>query len=221
MSVTPLTAAPSAASTAAASTASTEAGTEYQTFLKMLTTQLRNQDPMNPMESSDFAVQLATFSGVEQQVKTNDLLSAIIGGGALSGIGQYASWIGMEAQVPAAAWFDGTPLTLAPVAAAGADGAKLVVTDSDGQTVMSTPVTLDGKPVVWSGLDAQGQPLPSGRYAFNLQSYEAGNLIGTEPVAVYAEVVETRMATDGTAMLIMKGGAEVAASEATALRRID
>ena len=41
---------------------------DFQTFLTMLTTQLQNQDPLNPVESSDFAVQLATFSGVEQQV---------------------------------------------------------------------------------------------------------------------------------------------------------
>lgn len=50
------------------------AGGDFETFLKMLTTQIRNQDPLNPMEGSDFAVQLATFSGVEQQVQTNDLL---------------------------------------------------------------------------------------------------------------------------------------------------
>ncbi len=46
---------------------------DYETFLRMLTTQLQNQDPMNPMESDDFAMQLATFSGVEQQVKTNEI----------------------------------------------------------------------------------------------------------------------------------------------------
>ena len=43
-------------------------GGDFETFLKMLTTQIRNQDPLNPMEGSEFAVQLATFSGVEQQV---------------------------------------------------------------------------------------------------------------------------------------------------------
>ena len=47
---------------------------DFETFLRMLTVQMQNQDPLNPIQSSDFAVQLATFSGVEQQVRTNDLL---------------------------------------------------------------------------------------------------------------------------------------------------
>ena len=50
---------------------------DFETFLIMLTTQMKIQDPLNPIDSSDFAVQLATFSSVEQQVKTNDLLASL------------------------------------------------------------------------------------------------------------------------------------------------
>ena len=63
---------------ASAATAETSLiGNDFNTFLVMLTTQLQNQDPLNPIESSDYAVQLATFSGVEQQVRTNQLLQEI------------------------------------------------------------------------------------------------------------------------------------------------
>ena len=62
-----------AASTNSASNA--VISSDFETFLKMLTTQMQNQDPLNPIESSDYAVQLATFSGVEQQVRTNQLLA--------------------------------------------------------------------------------------------------------------------------------------------------
>ena len=48
---------------------------DFKTFLNMLTVQMKNQDPLDPIKSEDYAVQLATFSGVEQQVKTNDLIS--------------------------------------------------------------------------------------------------------------------------------------------------
>ena len=66
-------------STASSETKNTpQIGGDFTTFLEMLTVQLKNQDPMNPMESSDFAVQLATFSSVEQQVQTNDLLKEIL-----------------------------------------------------------------------------------------------------------------------------------------------
>jgi flagellar basal-body rod modification protein FlgD len=58
---------------------------DFQTFLQLLTTQLKNQDPLNPMESTEYATQLATFSGVEQQVRTNELLESLSSG--------YATWV--------------------------------------------------------------------------------------------------------------------------------
>ena len=84
-------ASPLAASTPANNTsnsntnASSKISSDFETFLLMLTTQLENQDPLNPIESQDFAVQLATFSGVEQQVLTNDLLSDLGQGFGSSG----------------------------------------------------------------------------------------------------------------------------------------
>lgn len=53
---------------------------DFETFLKMLTTQMENQDPLNPVDSAEFAMQLATFSGVEQQIRTNDILADMVGG---------------------------------------------------------------------------------------------------------------------------------------------
>jgi len=58
-------------------TSSSVISSDFETFLIMLTTQMENQDPLNPIESSDYAVQLATFSSVEQQVLTNDLLGTL------------------------------------------------------------------------------------------------------------------------------------------------
>jgi len=74
---------------------------DFETFLRMLTTQMRNQDPLNPVESADFAVQLATFSSVEQQVQTNALLSGLGTQMATLGMGQFPGWIGLEAEARA------------------------------------------------------------------------------------------------------------------------
>ena len=86
---------------------------DFQTFLRMLTAQLKNQDPMNPMEGSDFAVQLATFSGVEQQAQTNKLLTEMtqaMGGG----LGELSVWIGREVRVAGPVWFGAKPVKLSP-----------------------------------------------------------------------------------------------------------
>jgi flagellar basal-body rod modification protein FlgD len=71
---------------------------DFETFLKMLTTQMESQDPLNPMDSAEFATQLATFSSVEQQVMTNDLLTGLNDQIGALGMAQLSGWIGMEAR---------------------------------------------------------------------------------------------------------------------------
>jgi hypothetical protein len=87
---------------------------DFDTFLKMLTTQMQNQDPLNPMESTDFAVQLATFSGVEQQVLTNDLLKDLNGQFTLMGMSQLSAWVGKEARTNSDVWYDGRAIPIIP-----------------------------------------------------------------------------------------------------------
>ena len=62
------------ASTGAVTPAQSSPTTDFETFLTLLTTQMRNQDPLNPMESTQFVEQLATFTSVEQQIETNTKL---------------------------------------------------------------------------------------------------------------------------------------------------
>lgn len=186
---------------------------DFDTFLQMLTAQLRNQDPLNPMESADFAVQLATFSGVEQQVLTNELLreGASAGGGA-----SHAEWIGLEALSAAPAAFDGAPLSLR-FDAPGAAEATLMVTDAYGREVGRHAVDPSQGEVSWAGTDEFGEPLPDGRYGFSLLVPTADGTTEALPVATYARVVEVRPGADGT-RIVLDGGGEVDAAEVTALR---
>src|SRR6185436_16837280 len=50
----------------------------FNTFLQLLTTQLKNQNPLDPLDTNQFTAQLVQFSSVEQQLKTNDFLSALV-----------------------------------------------------------------------------------------------------------------------------------------------
>ena len=191
---------------------------DFETFLKMLTVQMKNQDPLNPMESTEFAVQLATFSGVEQQVRTNDLLSRmgdLLGG---SGISQFATWIGSEVRTSGQAQFDGMPLTLYPPENAARDMPSfLLVRDASGLPVSRVPVQLEGQPVVWAGVGQDGTPFAPGRYSFEIEQTDGVNVVSTLPVEHYAMVREVRAAADG-AMLVLDGGALVAANAVTAVR---
>ncbi|MBT8424954.1 MAG: flagellar hook assembly protein FlgD [Silicimonas sp.] len=191
---------------------------DFETFLLMLTTQMQNQDPLNPIESQDFAVQLATFSGVEQQVLTNELLETLATGMGLSGMSQLAGWVGMEARVTAPAAFDGTPITLAPDPDPAADGATLIVRDALNNVVSREAVPIGGGNIQWAGVDGAGAPLPAGLYSFELESLNQGQVTSTRPVEHYALVDEARQSASGVE-IVLRGGAAVASSDVSALRR--
>lgn len=214
MDVTPAT---SASITSSATAAPSKITSDFNTFLRMLTVQMQNQDPMNPIESSDYAVQLATFSGVEQQVRTNQLLESLASQMGGNGIAQYAGWVGMEAQVTAPVAFYGQPVTLDPVLKPGADRGTLVVRDAHNREAARLAVAPGSGQVVWDGTDGNGQFLPQGLYSFSLESLKGDDVLGTDMVAAYARVAEVRGGAAG-ARLVLEGGSEVRPADITALR---
>ncbi len=190
---------------------------DFDTFLKMLTAQMQNQDPLNPIESADYATQLATFSGVEQQMRTNDLLASLGSQMAVLGMSQLAGWVGQEARANAPVWMDGDPVTMQLSPAIGADRAVLVVRNASGALVSREEVSTTPGLYDWLGGDAAGDPLPEGRYSLSLESYSGDTLLGESPVESYSRIMEARNGAAG-ATLVLEGGVEVPASAITALR---
>lgn len=213
MDVTPITS--SAPQSQGAS--STRISSDYETFLKMLTTQMQNQDPLNPIDSADYAVQLATFSGVEQAVRTNQLLEAMQSQFDVLGMAQLAGWVGQEARSTAPVYLDGAPVTLSLNPSASADRAVLVVRDTQGTIMSREDVPTASGQYQWLGADFRGDPLQRGTYSLSLESYFKDDLITTGPVESYAQILEARGGIGGT-KLLLRGGIEVAASAVTALR---
>ena len=190
---------------------------DFETFLKMLTTQMRNQDPLNPVDSADYAVQLATFSSVEQQVKTNELLSGLAAQAA-GGMGELAGWIGMEARAPVAGHFDGAaPVALSYTPEPGAERHVLVVRDVQGEEISRDTLPADDGTAAWAGVDSRGRPVAPGSYSFEVESHAGDTLLGTQQAQVYARVTEARI-EDGGPVLVLEGGARIAPDAVTALR---
>ncbi|MGR3465272.1 flagellar hook capping FlgD N-terminal domain-containing protein [Limimaricola sp.] len=196
---------------------SASSASDFEKFLKMLTAQIRNQDPLEPMDSADYAVQLATFSGVEQQVKTNDLLAGLAAGLGQGGLHQAANWVGREVRAPVPAVFDGAPLALEFETRAGADAGVLVVSDAEGREVARHATGAGPQRFDWGGTDAQGAPLPLGSYGFAIVSSSGGEEIGHDMVETYGRVREVRLGADG-AVLRLEGGGEVPMAAVSALR---
>ncbi|MDA5095108.1 flagellar hook assembly protein FlgD [Aliiroseovarius sp. KMU-50] len=194
-----------------------ELSSDFETFLKMMTVQMQNQDPLNPMESTEFAMQLATFSGVEQQVRSNSLLDGMSTKLDLMGLNDLAGWVGMEARVVSSAKFDGTPITLKGSPPTTADATHLVVKNGDGTIVQKTQVPVSSEQVSWAGVAESGTPFPSDTYTFELESWSEGKLLETSQMEVYTRIVETRK-EDGSLKLVTESGHTVGANDVSALR---
>lgn len=198
-------------------TKSSGVASDLQTFLKMLTAQLQNQDPMNPLESTDFAVQLATFSGVEQQVQTNQLLANLASSFGISDLSKAAGLIGDEVRSAAPPHFDGAPLNLYFDVPKSAFGAEMVVRNASGFEISRQAIEPGTKDGVWSGLGEGGAPLPAGAYSFAVEVPKPDGTVDTLPVHSYSRVAEAE-AVDGRVQLILASGGRVGFDEITGVR---
>lgn len=190
---------------------------DFDTFLSLLTAQLRNQDPLEPVNSTDFVAQLAQFSAVEQQVQTNNVLTGILGllgGGDVSSL---ASWLGAEVQSSGPVFFDGSPVALTTTPTPDATQSNLVVRNLAGDVVARQPVDGADKQVSWNGLDLNGVGAPDGLYSFTVESANGTEILPTQQAAGFTKVEEVRV--DGEEpVLVLQGGDTVALDDVLAVR---
>lgn len=193
---------------------------DFETFLRMLTVQMQNQDPLNPIESSEYSVQLATFSSVEQQVKTNDLLENLGQQFGLLGLAQMSGWIGKTVRFEGGANFSGAPASMELPDVSPADHAELIATDRFGNEVSRIPAPVTGGDFNWPGLSDDGTPLADGNYTFRLVGYREGQAKDGGPVLVSGTVDEVRM-EDGVQTVVLADGTTVSADKISAILQGD
>ncbi|GGX38493.1 basal-body rod modification protein FlgD [Tateyamaria omphalii] len=190
---------------------------DFEVFLKMLTAQAKYQDPLEPLDSSEYAAQLAQFSMVEQQVMTNDLVKEMIAALGANDISGAANWIGMEALVHGPVKFDGEAITIAPNPPVAADSVTLVIKDEQGNEVARRSMPVSAEAYVWDGLDADGTALPHGEYSFQIESAAKGEVLLTESALTYNRVTEARI-DSGSTLLVLESGYMVRANDVSGLR---
>lgn len=197
--------------------AQTALSSDFETFLVMLTAQMENQDPLNPLDSQDFATQLATFSGVEQQIQTNDLLSGLSAQMLTSSLGDMASWIGKEARMSIPSHFDGQPIEIVANPPSFAEAAELIVRDSTGVEVQRYAIPVSDSPFHWAGVNDDGSPMTSGEYAFEVVAYSRDEVIDTHTPDIFTEVSEVRLIS-GQTVVAVEGGKLYPANAVSGLR---
>ena len=190
---------------------------DFGNFLSLLTTQLKNQDPLEPEKSTDFIAQLANFSSVEQEVKMNEFLSRISQSLGSNPVNSLASWIGQKVMPSGQVQFLGNALQIETDIPAGEKNAALVVRDSNGNAVQRIKLAPGTKNFSWDGRTQAGGTLPSGQYDLSVEISTDGKVVAQRPVGVFSKVIEARIEGDKT-VLVLENGIQAKASTVTAVR---
>ncbi len=166
----------------------------YTMFLKLLTTQLQNQDPLNPTDATTYTQQLVSYSQVEQQIKTNDQLGSILAatkantnsnGTLLNYLGHYVAVGGDKVAL------QGGVANMTYQLKNGASAVTLDILDSTGAKV----ATFNGaggtsvQKVAWDGRNNSGTQLPDGTYTLKITAADsAGNPVDVKSQTMIAKV---------------------------------
>jgi flagellar basal-body rod modification protein FlgD len=192
---------------------------DFETFLKLLTTQLQFQDPLQPLESTQFVAQLAQFSTVEQQIQTNTALGKILDAMGASGAGALGAWLGKEVRGATTKTYEGGPVEVFMVdRQLGAQKAELLVRGLDGSVVRTQQIEPRAQSAVWDGTNDLGAPVGRGTYAFETRYTLADGEVEVKPAQVFGKVIEARREADDSVSLMLDGGVVIPASEVSALR---
>lgn len=191
---------------------------DLDTFLKLLTAQIENQDPLEPADGTEYAAQLAQFSSVEQSVRTNELLSEMTATMGRQDMAGAAAWIGMDVRHGGSVVVNGTATTLYFDIPQVADRAEMVIKDDTGAEVLRRPITPSTETLNWSGGDGTGQVLPDGIYQVEIAAYAGAADLGITPARHYSRVEEVTLGTDGTT-LVLTNGIPLNVADLDALRR--
>jgi flagellar basal-body rod modification protein FlgD len=180
---TPLPASSSGTSAAAATNAlaSSQIAGNFQSFLTLLTTQLQNQNPLDPLDTNQFTQQLVEFAGVQQQLNTNDSLATLVSlqqtaqsTQALGFVGKTAVVTGNTAALTdsSATWQLSVPTN---------SNVTVTIAGSNGQSVFNGTYAVtagNNQPFIWNGQGSDGTQLPDGNYTLTATAKDSsGNTV--------------------------------------------
>ena len=197
----------STTSTASASSSgsSTSIANNFNQFLQLLTTQLKNQNPLDPLDTNQFTQQLVQFSSLEQQLKTNDTLAALLSSTKAATASSVAGFIGLNVSA------DGATTSLANgqagwnlTAARAAKTAAITISDKDGNVVATKTASLaaGSQSFAWDGRTSTGLVAPDGDYTIKVTALDATGQSVSVKTEVTGQVSNVDMSATTPTLLV-------------------
>lgn len=188
------------------SNALSKLATDTTMFLKLLTTQMQNQDPLDPMDTSEYTAQLVQFSQVEQSIQQNttlkSILSALASDGLLSAapaVGKIGNFASADAGLTA-----DSPAQWSYVAERPTGRVTATISNADGTAVHTIDRTDATGEIVWDGKLADGSTAAPGIYKLSITATDAAG--GGVPVGIFARGVVREITQDASGMAFMVNG---------------
>jgi flagellar basal-body rod modification protein FlgD len=187
-----------------------------QTFLTLLTTQLKNQDPLAPTDSSQFVQQTVQMTGVQQQLLTNNLLTALVGKSD-GGLNEAAAMLGktITAATDKTALKDGSAKWDYELGA-DAKTVKLEVVDSSGKTVFTKDIeggqTMGDHVFTWDG-SKTGTTAKAAEGVYSLKITPKTKTDTSATYSIYHTGTATNVSTKTGETVVTVGGVNVAKSQ--------
>lgn len=161
------------------SSASSQLADDFDQFLQLLTVQLQNQDPLSPMDTAEFTNQLVAFSGVEQQINTNQKLDSLVSLQLGNSFSAALNYVGLEASyLSSETYYDGENDVKVSYAIDGdAQQTTLNIFDASGNRVFTQDVSGDDgvEAFYWDGKSTGGEQLAAGTYEVRIDAFDAQN----------------------------------------------
>ena len=190
----------------------------FQQFLQLLTTQLKNQDPLSPLDTNQFTQQLVSFAQVEQQLKTNTDLDQIVTQNKISQATAALSFVGKQVTADGATTQLKKGVAVWNVTSPKPASASISILDQNGNTVWTGQQTLNTGAQVfsWNGNTSNGTIAPDGLYTLQVTAQDAS----AQSVNVSMQFTGTVTGVDlsGTQPLLQVGSSYLTIPQVSAIQ---
>lgn len=193
--------------------------TNFDMFLTLLTTQLKNQDPLDPMDNAEMTNQLVQFANVEQQIAQNTNLEQMITLLNAQSAASSVSYLGKDVQyTDATTTYSGEPVKFGYTPEETAETVTLKIVNIEGDTVRTLEAerTAQRHTVTWDGLDDDGNEVPEGAYTFVVSAKDDKEKAIKVDTDITGRV--TGAATDSTGSYLLIGDLAVDVTKVVSVR---
>ena len=178
---------------------------DFNAFLNMLTTQLKHQDPLNPVDSADYAMQLAAFSTVEQQVLLNQKMDVLQNNLHQNTLASLSNWMGKTVKLPGSFTYSGGEVTALITPPTGSEKTDFIVQDAVGAEIFRHRLGAQDQEFAWAGTTSKGAVAPVGHYNFALEGFAKDQSLGISKLASLQTIEEISQPADDILVTLGNG----------------